>query len=571
MKYCMIPFAAVVVLMSACQKNESVAYLEDQSGTTLTIHASVADDTRTYFEKDGNVYHPFWNATDAINVVYPGDWSKRSSFTNTQADGQDAVFSGVFSKKLEPGTYTLCAYYPSSATVSNSGGGLYKFTVKASQTIPRLGTFDPGADLLIAQPTPLVLEEELSTSTNKSVEMRFRRAVAVAKVTFTDNTTVSEKSLASHHITDFSLTYNTSSIIAGKIGVKMDDMQTADNYETSSKSVSVHYDGNDFKADGSCSAYVIVSPAKLSKNKKLLINVVTEDNALAISKEITLPNDIEFIAGKVVPLRISLTDDNVTVLNLSPEFTAPDVEIEATETSGTIGFSVANRVEGATVYMSVTSSNLSNVSWGSVSYDATTGAGSIGFTCDSNTDVNNLRTASVHLAYKTGAESEELASADVTVTQKKAMPSGSTVYYYYFDKDAANAVVNTSSYFAASSGTFVFSSSDCGADSFTVEGIECTQGVKLNKDGFVSFTTSASATSIVTFYYACRKSGDNSSARIKITPTNPSGDAVVYGGFNTYGTVSSQTKTLDASTTYSIQRDNKELALVMVKVVETPL
>ena len=405
MKYCIIPFAAVIVLMSACQKKESVANPEDQSGMTLTIHASVADDTRTYFEKDGNVYHPYWNATDAINVVYPGEWSRRSTFTNTQADGQDAVFSGKFSKKLEPGTYTLCAYYPSSASMSNSGEGLYKFTVKAAQTIPSLDTFDPSADLLIAQPTPLVLEEELSTSTNKSVEMRFRRAVAVAKVIFTDNTTVSEKSLASHHITDFSLTYNTSGIIAGKIGVKMDDMQTADNCETASKSVSVHYDGNDFKADGNCSAYVVVSPVTLLKNKKLLINVVTEDNALAISKEITLPDDIVFVAGKVVPLRVSLTDDNVTILNLSPEITFSQPEKLAYDAeSGSFAYSIANAPDGAVASASITSGTwISNVA---VSGNTVT------FDCEKNDAADaEERTAKITLSYSGAADVE------VTVTQ----------------------------------------------------------------------------------------------------------------------------------------------------------
>ena len=188
------------------------------------------------------------------------------------------------------------------------------------------------------------------------------------------------------------------------------------------------------------------------------------------------------------------------------------------------------------------------------------------FNCDANDDALAVeRTGSITVSYS-GAE-------DKVITIKQGVAGGSVTvntYWYYFDSEHSNAVVNTSSKFTASDDTIDFSSTGyCGANSFTCESISCTRGVKLNSSGFVQFTTSSDVTPVVTFYYACKASGDNSGARIKITPTSPAGDATVYGSFNTFGTYSSQTKTLNASTTYRIARDNKELALIMVKLVET--
>ena len=114
-------------------------------------------------------------------------------------------------------------------------------------------------------------------------------------------------------------------------------------------------------------------------------------------------------------------------------------------------------------------------------------------------------------------------------------------------------------------------SSGCGADSFEAESIVLTQGFKLNSGAYVSFRTTPGFSASITFYFACRKLGDNAAARIKITPTDPAAEGTVISNFNSYGTLTSKTMDLTADTQYKIERDNKELVLVLAKVTETKI
>lgn len=157
----------------------------------------------------------------------------------------------------------------------------------------------------------------------------------------------------------------------------------------------------------------------------------------------------------------------------------------------------------------------------------------------------------------------------ITVTQAEAGAAVADLYYFYI-KDNGSAFNSNNRFSHSSISVLSFSSSECGGP-FNVESTEVNNGFKLNSGAYVSFTTSSSVTATVTFYYTTRKSGDISGGRIKITPTSPEGEAMVFGSFNPFGTPSSTTVTLDAETTYKIERDNKELGLILVKLSETPI
>lgn len=119
------------------------------------------------------------------------------------------------------------------------------------------------------------------------------------------------------------------------------------------------------------------------------------------------------------------------VMTVTPEFSASNLTIEAGDEGGTINFTVQNTVTGGYVVSTVPTDGLSNASWGAVSYDSATGAGSITFTCDANTSTESPKTATVHLVYTTNG-TDELATADITVTQKKKASGSSTTYSWSF-------------------------------------------------------------------------------------------------------------------------------------------
>ena len=105
--------------------------------------------------------------------------------------------------------------------------------------------------------------------------------------------------------------------------------------------------------------------------------------------------------------------------------------------------------------------------------------------------------------------------------------------------------------------------------SFNIGGTDYYSGIKLDSKGGVQFTTSATATTTVQFWFARRKNGDDS-AKIKMVE----------------GDWSSSTKTVELSTPfksagdsgeielkpgtqYSILQSSKEQALILVVVTES--
>lgn len=112
-------------------------------------------------------------------------------------------------------------------------------------------------------------------------------------------------------------------------------------------------------------------------------------------------------------------DLGAPVVDFSPNISADDVKIEADVTAGSIDFTVSSLVDGGVVTKSVVSSTIVNLSLGAVSFNTSTGVGSVSFTCDENDDDENDRTAVVQLTYTYGSP-EETVTKNVTITQNKA-------------------------------------------------------------------------------------------------------------------------------------------------------
>lgn len=148
---------------------------------------------------------------------------------------------------------------------------------------------------------------------------------------------------------------------------------------------------------------------------------------------------------------------NLGMPQKNPAVTASDVNIESDATAGTIVFTVKNVKGGSVTSEVLAGATIANLSLGAVSFNTSTGEGSVSFTCDANTDTENAKTATVRLTYT--YDTDKTATKDVTITQKK---KGAVAinYSWVFSSSAfsaANAAATTvlSSTASASSNTSI--------------------------------------------------------------------------------------------------------------------
>lgn len=296
----------------SCNKNVSVIDDTEEQHireVELTINAKPATtDTKTYIEKVGTSYTPYWKNGDKLCIMNVSDLSSKKTFTNGAADGEDASFTGTVT--LADGTNTLYGFYPQNVTKVDRSGSVYKLTWGDSganndkQTLPSLTSFDPLHDVMVAKPLEVV---SAGASTKTTVEMQFKRIMAVVKLILVDNTT--NGYLDAAKVTSVKMTSSTTNL-AGRICF---DTSSADASVTTvdgvtSKSVTASYAGGDFAINGVNAAFIIIPPVTLATGSTLTIDVVTDDASLTISKAVALPKDFVFAEGIVTPLTVSLTD-----------------------------------------------------------------------------------------------------------------------------------------------------------------------------------------------------------------------------------------------------------------------
>ena len=149
-----------------------------------------------------------------------------------------------------------------------------------------------------------------------------------------------------------------------------------------------------------------------------------------------------------------------------PVISAPDVNIEADETAGSIDFTVSNLVDGGVVTKSVVSSTIANLSLGAVSFNTSTGVGSVSFTSDENDDDENDRTAVVQLTYTYGSPAQTQ-TKNVTITQNKK-GFVSEVYNWDFNSAGFKAAIDALGTDYIDEGAFV------NDKTFTIDGLSYT-------------------------------------------------------------------------------------------------
>lgn len=139
-------------------------------------------------------------------------------------------------------------------------------------------------------------------------------------------------------------------------------------------------------------------------------------------------------------------------------------------------------------------------------------------------------------------------------------PAGDGTHLVYMGADKK---VVTDSYFTASESVADFSK-EYNGPTFTVDGTAYSYGLKMDSKGSVTFTTSATKTTTVQFWFVRRKSG--SSAKMQLVPAE--GDATVFDTAWDAPT-DSGVITLEKGMGYTIVQKSGEQALILVKVTET--
>lgn len=294
--------AAGAMAFTSCSKDNTA----DNGGNEgpmmqLTLRAgnpevmAVSEDSRT--ELVGGV--PYWSVGDKIGVSSNGT-STNYQFTNTaSAPAKTTTFTGTTSV-----TSTIYSYYPyTNNGVGTSGSNTgAKIDIPVNQN-PTATSFDSKADLLVGK--PLTLTAEGTTVEN----LQFARVGGIVKVVLKDMSTGGK--LSGQHVSTLTITTDGANYLAGRVILDIVNGKLYEPYYNPSKTVTANYTSTtQYEVNGTNATYLGVYPSTLTAGSKLTVEAATE--GYEISKEITLAQAIEILAGKMTTLNISLSDANLT-------------------------------------------------------------------------------------------------------------------------------------------------------------------------------------------------------------------------------------------------------------------
>ena len=279
----MLLAVAAAALVSCDNKiDESTPVVELTQTVTLTAEKPVG--VRT--EMIEGV--PYWSKGDAVGV-YLDDVTKHYKFEN---DAEEASLTTSFTGTTAVAN-TLYVYYPYTANGAAEKGA--KVDLPANQE-PTATSFDGKADIMLAK--PVTLDE----SGKQISDLEFARLGAIVKVVLKDGTS----SLAGQHVSSLTMTAATN--LTGRVYIDVVNQELGELYYGQSKSVNATY-AEPLAINGENGVYVIVYPQTLAAGSTLSFEASTE--GYAISKSITLPQDIVLESGKVTTLNVSLKAENL--------------------------------------------------------------------------------------------------------------------------------------------------------------------------------------------------------------------------------------------------------------------
>ncbi len=291
---------AATALVSCKKELEEPVVTPAAEGIKVAILAE-ASDTKTELDGATTV---IWSAGDKVGFI------NGEANVNVQSDEAviDSDNRATFTGTVESaGTYY--AYYPyfNDASYAPSAEGV---TVRVSnEQHPSLTSFDPAADLLVSE--AFEVGAEGSYSTDPTV-VRFKRLGAFIKLTVVDGTTGAK----------LNGEYATSVAVQGEnnlVGrVKVSGTEGLINSGSGYKKVTANYEADTFAlTTAGQAAYFGVLPQTFAQNSKLIVTITTKTGKYNISKTLVMPKDIELAAGQILPIKVTLTNEDAKSTSVS--------------------------------------------------------------------------------------------------------------------------------------------------------------------------------------------------------------------------------------------------------------
>lgn len=286
MRRALVNICAILAIMAfcSCEKNQPEEIVENTT-TELTISAEV---TRTQLAGDES--HAEWsNAGEYLRIYRTADGVTESTKSNEgSVVGGMAMFRASFST-TDAAECSYNAIYPESA-VTGSGVDLSAITINvASEQHPSATSYDANADIMVAL-------EQVESSDITALSMRFRRIVAIAKMTITGLD-------ADATIKSVSFTANGKKI-SGECSVNTSEATiTATN--GGSDSVSAIYDT---AVASNTPIYLMLLPTTLNQNDNFSVTVTTGDDKV-YTRDITIPNgrELSFSEGNISTFTVNMS------------------------------------------------------------------------------------------------------------------------------------------------------------------------------------------------------------------------------------------------------------------------
>lgn len=281
--------AVAAAALVSCDKNFEEQTFGGELTQTVTLSAEKPAEVRTQLIEGV----PYWSAGDKIGV-YTTEKNLESEYYLTN-DSKEATLTTTFTGTTAL-SETIFVFYPSKGYGSNLDNGA-KTEIPAIQK-PTATSFDGAADIMFAKPVTLDAEgKQLS-------DLEFARLGAIVKIVLKDNT----GNLAGQHISALTMTAATN--LTGRVYLDVVNQKLGELYYGQAKSVTAEYtDATQYEVNGTNATYVVIYPQTFKSGSKLSFEATTE--GYAISKEITLAEDIVLESGKVTTLNVSLEAANV--------------------------------------------------------------------------------------------------------------------------------------------------------------------------------------------------------------------------------------------------------------------
>lgn len=311
--------ALLVFALVACNKEELVQKGDSDTrkiNVTITtaselcsIDENMAGQTKTTITPDSEnqmKFIPSWLGNEKMGIWVdnlPANGEAQPDFLTNTVEGQVATFTGEIS--LSAGQHTIYGYASSAdkyvAKYYAYGVG---FDIPQLQH-PTLSAFDSDADLLIAKPQVLDIQESQTSATIENVQ--FARPVAVVKVVLKD---ASSKGLKDNAIVkSLTLTPSGSDYLTGRIAL---DVANGGSFvqlnKLSAVNVKAEYTDDSFVINDENAAWLIVNPITLSSSLTLTVDA----GKYTVTKTLDAAGT-ELKRGDVTIFNVSLTDEDVTV------------------------------------------------------------------------------------------------------------------------------------------------------------------------------------------------------------------------------------------------------------------